>query len=137
MSSFKKSERKLGLKESREQIKMLQDKWPEGFPSQASMVRPLARGTAKTIAEAFGWSVPYVRAVLMVWKSRAAYCTAVLRYPKRVNLDGSTSDEDVDEQPRGLAKERLAVLASREPRPPKKTATLPVAPEHRERDRAV
>src|ERR1700678_3488446 len=125
MSSFKKIERKRGLKESREQIKMLQDKWPEGFPSQASMVRPLARGTAKTIAEAFGWSVPYVRAVLMVWKSRAAYCTAVLRYPKRVNLDGSTSDEDVDEKAQGLAKQQLTVLASRELRPPKNATTTP------------
>jgi sRNA-binding protein len=137
MSSFKKSERKLGLKESREQIEVLQDKWPEGFPKQASMVRPLVHGTAKTIAEVLGWSLAYASAVLMVWKSRTAYCTAVLRHPKRTNLDGSASDEDVHEQARGLAKERLAVLASREPRPPKKTATLPVAPEHRERDRAV
>jgi sRNA-binding protein len=48
-------ERNRGLKESREQIKVLQDKWPAAFPKQASLVRPLANGTAKTIAEAFGW----------------------------------------------------------------------------------
>jgi hypothetical protein len=62
---------------------------------------------------------------------------AVLRYPKRINLDGATSSEDVDEQARALAKQRLAVLASREPWPPKKTATSAVVPELRERDRAV
>jgi hypothetical protein len=55
-------------------IKVLQDKWPAAFPKQASLVRPRANGVAKTIAETFGWSVPYTRAVLMVWKSRAAYC---------------------------------------------------------------
>jgi hypothetical protein len=64
MSSIRKLERNRGLKESREQIKVLQDKWPAGFPKQASLVRPLANGTAKTIAEAFGWSVAYTRAVL-------------------------------------------------------------------------
>jgi len=74
MSSIKKIERNRGLKESREQIQVLQDKWPAAFPKQASLVRPRANGVAKTIAETFGWSVPYTRAVLMVWKSRAAYC---------------------------------------------------------------
>ena len=71
MSSIRKIERNRGLKESREQIQVLQDKWPAAFPKQASLVRPLAKGVAKTIAEAFGWSVPYTRAVLMVWKRRA------------------------------------------------------------------
>jgi hypothetical protein len=84
MSSIKKIERNRGLKESREQIKVLQDKWPAGFPKQASLVRPLANGAPKTIAEAFGWSVAYTRAVLMVWKSRAAYCTAVLAHSRRI-----------------------------------------------------
>src|SRR5580700_10475857 len=84
MSSIKKLERNRGLKESREQIKVLQDKWPAGFPKQASLVRPLANGAPKTIAEAFGWSVAYTRAVLMVWKSRAAYCTAVLAHSRRI-----------------------------------------------------
>jgi sRNA-binding protein len=64
--------------------------------------------------------------VLRVWKSRAAYCTAVLAHPKRINLDnldGSASDEEVDEKARALAKEQLAVLASRPPRAQKKAAT--------------
>jgi hypothetical protein len=71
MSSIRKLERNRGLKESREQIKVLQDKWPAGFPKQASLVRPLANGTAKTIAEAFGWSVAYTRAVLRGARSSA------------------------------------------------------------------
>jgi sRNA-binding protein len=125
MSSIRKLERNRGLKESREQIKVLQDKWPAGFPKQASLVRPLANGTAKTIAEAFGWSVAYTRAVLMVWKSCAAYCTAVLAHPKRINLDGSTSDEEVDDKARLLATERLAVLASHHERRNKPRRPLP------------
>jgi sRNA-binding protein len=132
MSSIRKIERNRGLKESREQIKVLQDKWPAGFPKQASLVRPLANGVPKTIAEAFGWSVAYTRAVLRVWKSRAAYCTAVLAHPKRINLDGSACDEEVDEKARALAKEQLAVLASRPPRAQKKAATPAVRPERGE-----
>jgi sRNA-binding protein len=129
MSSIRKIERNRGLKESREQIKVLQDKWPAAFPIHASMVRPLANGAPKTIAEAFGWSVAYTRAVLMVWKSRAAYCTAVLAHPKRINLDGSTSDEEVDDKARLLATERLAVLASRPPRTQKQAAPSAAGPE--------
>jgi sRNA-binding protein len=112
MASFNTLERKRGLRESQEQIKVLQDKWPMAFPKQANMVRPLANGASTRIAEAFGWSVPYAHTVLGMWKSRRAYCTAVLAYPKRINLDGSTSDEEVDERARLAAKERLAVLAA-------------------------
>jgi sRNA-binding protein len=126
MSSIRKIERNRGLKESREQIKVLQDRWPAAFPKQASLVRPLANAVPKTIAAAFGWSVAYTRAVIRVWKSRAAYCTAVLAHPKRINLDGSASDEEVDDNARALAKEQLAVLASRPARTQKK-ATPPAA----------
>jgi sRNA-binding protein len=136
MSSIGKLERNRGLKESREQIKVLQDKWPAAFPKQASLVRPLANGTAKTIAAAFGWSVAYTRAVLRVWKSRAAYCTAVLAHPKRINLDGSANDEEVDDKARALAKEQLAVLASR-PRAQKKAKPPAVGPEHGARGSAT
>src|ERR1039458_9732738 len=38
--------------------------------------------------EAFGWSPPYARAGLTVWMLQPAYCRAILRYPKRINLDG-------------------------------------------------
>jgi sRNA-binding protein len=137
MSSIRKLERKRGLKESREQIKVLQDRWPAAFPKQASLVRPLANAVPKTIAEAFGWSVAYTRAVVRVWKSRAAYCTAVLAHPKRINLDGSANDEEVDEKARALAKEQLAVLASRPPRAQKKARPPAVGPEHGARGSAT
>jgi hypothetical protein len=42
------------------------------------------------------------------------------------NLDGSPSDEEVDDKARLLAKERLAVLASRPPPTQKKAAPPPV-----------
>ena len=59
-----------------------------------------------------------------------AYCSVVLAHPKRINLDGSASDGEVDEKARALAKEQLAVLASRPPRTQKKAAPPPVQREH-------
>ena len=44
---------------------------------------------------------------------RGAYCRAALLYPKRINLDGSVSDETVDDRARALAKERLEQIAAR------------------------
>jgi hypothetical protein len=75
--------------------------------------------------------------VLRVWKSRAGYCTAVLAHPKRINLDGSANDEEVDENARALAKEQLAVLASRPPRAQKKARPPAVGPEHGARGSAT
>jgi sRNA-binding protein len=100
-----------GLKQSCEQIKVLQEKWPAGFPTVPSKVRPLVTGTSKTIAEALGWSVPYTRGVLLVWKNRTAYCNAVLRYRERINLDGLVSGEEVDDRARVLAQQQLARIA--------------------------
>ncbi len=96
-----------GLKQSREQIKVLQEKWPAGFPIVPSRVRPLASGAVKTIAEALGWTIPYTRGVLPAWKNRTAYCNAVLRYRERINLDGLVSGEEVDERARLLAQQQL------------------------------
>jgi hypothetical protein len=44
----------------------------------------------------------------------------VLVHPKRINLDGSACDEDVDDKARALAKQQLDVPASRPPRAQKK-----------------
>jgi hypothetical protein len=66
--------------------------------------------------EAFGWTPAYTRAVLKGWKLRAAYCQAVLRHKKRINLDGSTSDEEVDDEARRLARVRLDKLAANHPK---------------------
>ena len=48
-----------------------------------------------------------------VWKSRNAYCRAVLCYSVRVNLDGSLSDETINDRDRELAKGQLAKNAVR------------------------
>jgi hypothetical protein len=69
-----------------------------------------------------------IRSALMVNGASAA-----LHHPKRINLDGSTSDEEVDEKARGLAKERLAVLPhghherGKKPRHPPSGPTIPSA----------
>jgi hypothetical protein len=53
----------------------------------------------------------------------------LLAHSKRINLDGSASDDGVDDKARMLAKERLAVLASRPPPTQKKAAPPAVRPE--------
>ncbi len=52
------------------------------------------------MVEEFRWSPDYARAVLTVWKLRPAYCKAILRYPTRINLDGSPSGEEIDDASR-------------------------------------
>ena len=56
------------------------------------------------MVEEFGWSPAYARAVLTVWKLRPSYCQAILRYPTRINLDGSPTGEDVDDAARATAR---------------------------------
>jgi sRNA-binding protein len=72
----------------------------------ASSVLPQVAGT-------LGWSFGYTRGVFHVWKSRNAYCRAVLRDSIRVNLDGSPSEEVVDDEARKLAKAKLDQNAAR------------------------
>jgi sRNA-binding protein len=48
-----------------------------------------------------------------VWKSRNDYCRAVLRDSVRVNLDGSPSEEIVDDRAREMAKAQLDKNAAR------------------------
>lgn len=108
-----KSEMKRGLQEGAQQIELLRANWPQAFPIKSHEVRPLASNAKQTIIEAFGWGPPYASAVLMVWKLRTAYCQATLCHPTRINLDGSASDEAVDDQARASAKGRLARIAAR------------------------
>jgi hypothetical protein len=49
-----------------------------------------------------------------VWKLGPAYCNAILRYPKRINLDGSPSDEEIDDRSRAAATARLEQRAERQ-----------------------
>jgi len=109
----RKTERIRGLCEASEQIKLLQVKWPVAFPTKSHEVRPLASGTVQLVATEFGWSANYARAVLEWWKQRNAYCRAVLSYTKRINIDGSESDEDVKEEARLHARSTIELREQR------------------------
>lgn len=106
-------ERNRGTKEARQQLAVLQEKWPLAFPGNHQDIRPLAVGTAGEIAVETGWSVPYTLGVLVRWKMAPAYCQAILRYGQRVALDGSPA-ETVDAEAKELATKQLARLAERE-----------------------
>jgi sRNA-binding protein len=124
MSSTYQIERNRGTKEARQQLAVLQEKWPLAFPAKDQDIRPLAVGAAGKIAVAMGWSLPYTLGVLVAWKMAPAYCEAVLRYDQRVALDGSSA-EAIDAEARELAAKQLARLAAREIA---KKATKAVAP---------
>ena len=112
-----KSEAQRAYREARIAIALLQQRWPAAFPEEPQQVRPLITGLAPLIAAALGWSPPYTRAVLRVWKLRPAYCRAVLAHPVRFDLDGNPTDEPVSDDARAQAKARLAAWANRHRRP--------------------
>jgi sRNA-binding protein len=99
-----------GRKDAGAKIIIIQQKWPVASRD----VRPLASGTVQAIAQACEWTVPYARGVLMIWKSRTPYCHAVLRHAMRVKLDGSVSDEPVDDRARMSAKALLDQRAAKQ-----------------------
>jgi sRNA-binding protein len=103
-----------GLKGSRAQIEVLKAKWPSIF-NDPENVRPLAGSVLPQVAMALGWSNGCTRGVFKVWKSRNAYCRAVLCYSVRINLDGSPSDETVNDRDRDreLARAKLDENAAR------------------------
>ncbi len=106
-----KSDRKRGAQEARQAFELLRARWPQAFPAKGHDVRPLTNVTAD-LQEALGWSWEYTRGVLMVWKARESYCRAVLCYPNRVRLDGSVSEESVDDEARAMATARLKQIAA-------------------------
>ena len=101
-----KIEQLRGRNEAHTQIEVLKAKWPAMF-NDPKNVRPLAGSVAGEIAAALGWTRGYARGVMLVWKSRKAYCRAILCYSVRINLDGSPSDETVNDRDRELAKATL------------------------------
>jgi sRNA-binding protein len=128
-----------GTNDASSQLTVLREKWPIAFPIKPYDVRPLALGAADEIAAAMGWSVPYTRGVLILWKMGPAYCHAVLRCDHRVALDGSQA-EPIDAEAKDLATKRLAALAARrakkaEPTKPAKP-TPPPKPSKRDQVRA-
>jgi sRNA-binding protein len=112
MTSPYRIERDRGTKEARQQVAVLQEKWPLAFPVQHQDVRPLAMGVARQVAAAMGWSLPYTLGVLGRWKMAAVYCQAVLCHDQRIALDGSPA-ETVDAEPKDLATKQLAQLAAK------------------------
>jgi sRNA-binding protein len=97
VTNDKKAEQKRGFKEGSQQFELLRARWPKAFSVKAQGVRPLASGAQQALAEALGWTPYYAHGVLAAWKTRQAYCQAILHYPMRINLDGSVSDEDVSD----------------------------------------
>lgn len=113
MSTYKE-QRLQGLKESAKEIALLQEKWPRAFPKKYAAVKPLARSVKEAIMAGTGWNNGYTAGVLAAWKSRLAYCDAVLRDAIRVDIDGNATDEAVDDKSRAMAAEkRKQVLEGR------------------------
>src|ERR1700755_2762603 len=111
MSSTFRIERDRGVKEYRQQLTELRQKWPLAFPVHDEDVRPLAVDAAHEIAAVMGWSYPYTLGVLSRWKMAPLYCQAVLCHDQRIALDGSPA-ERVEPRTRGLATKHVARRAS-------------------------
>jgi sRNA-binding protein len=112
-SLYYKSERLRGLQESPAAVETLRTLWPKAFPKKSHLVKPLASGLIRQIAEKTGWSIPYTRGVLFRWKASARYCIAVIWNDRRVNLEGEETEETVDDKAREQARGRLAKIAAR------------------------
>jgi sRNA-binding protein len=106
------ADRLRGVKAARTEIEVLRAKWPAIF-NDPKTIKPLASPVLSEVAAALGWSLGYTRGVFHVWKSRNDYCRAVLRDSVRVHLDGSPSEEVVDDRAREMAKAQLAKNAAR------------------------
>jgi sRNA-binding protein len=103
-----------GLKESAKAIALLQEKWPRAFPKKYGAVKPLARSVREAIVAGTGWNKDYTYGVLAAWKSRIAYCDAVLRDSIRIDINGNATDEVVDGTSRTMAEQkREQVLEAR------------------------
>jgi sRNA-binding protein len=125
MSSSNRIERDHGVKEARQQMTLLREKWPLAFPLNDQDIRPLAIGSTREIAAEMSWSLPYTLGVLWSWKMAPVYCEAVIRYDQRITLDGAPA-EPVEAQAKDMASKRLAQLAAR--KAAKKAAKAAAAP---------
>ena len=105
-----------GLKESTQAIALLQQKWPRAFPKKYGAVKPLARSVKESIIAGTGWHKGYTAGVLAAWKSRLAYCDAVLRNSIRIDIDGKATDEIVDDVSRAMAEQKRKQVLEAPPR---------------------
>ena len=69
-----RTERDRGVKEYRQQLAELREKWPLAFPVNDKDIRPLTVDATREIAAAMGWSLPYTLGVLSRWKMAPVYC---------------------------------------------------------------
>ena len=122
-----KSDRNRGAQEARQAFELLRARWPQAFPARVHEIRPLANVTAD-LQETFGWSRDYTKGVLMVWKAREAYCRAILLYPNRIRLDGSVSEDAVDDEARAMATARLEQIAAGKAKAAKRRAMEGASP---------
>jgi sRNA-binding protein len=84
------------------------------FPKKYGAVKPLARSVKEAVVAGMDWDPYYTSGVLAAWKSRLAYCDAILRDTIRVDIDGNATDEVVDDTSRAMAAEkRKQVLEGR------------------------
>ena len=113
-----------GMKESWVSIALLQQRWPTAFPQDPRQVRPLAGTIIATLTAELGWSLPYTKGVLLVWKQRVAYCNAVLRYDERIDLTGAPSGQVVCEQARADARGTLTAITERRKRRAEREAAV-------------
>jgi hypothetical protein len=111
ITSDRKFDQRRGAQDAWQAFDLLRARWPKAFPAKAHEVRPLVNIAAE-LQEAFGWSPAYAKGVLSVWKAREAYCRAVLAYPNRVGLDGSQTEQIVDDNAREMASARLVQIAA-------------------------
>src|SRR4051812_4076739 len=110
----RKAQRLQGLKESAQAIALLQEKWPCAFPKKYGAVKPLARSVKEAVVAGMDWDLYYTSGVLAAWKSRLAYCDAILRDTIRVDIHGNATNEVVDDTSRAMAAEkRKQVLEGR------------------------
>jgi len=104
-------ERDRGIKDYREQLAELREKWPLAFPVNDKDIRPLTVDATREIAAAKGWSLPYALGVLSRWKMAPVYCQSILCYDQRIALDG-TPAEMVGAKAKDLASKHLARFAA-------------------------
>jgi sRNA-binding protein len=123
-------ETKRGLKEGHLHFETLRARWPRAFAAKRHEVRPLASSVAPMVAAELQWSEPFARGVLKRWKSGEWYCRACLVHLTRIAIDGSSTEETVDDEARAMARHQIERLeAKRNAREATPAPEAPAAPE--------
>ena len=121
--TIRKSQSLQGLKESAKAIALLQEKWPRAFPKKYGAVKSLARSVKEAIVAGTGWNKNYTNGVLTAWKSRMAYCDAILRDTVRIDIDANATDEVVNDGSRTQAEQqRQQIIEARRRRTERQTS---------------